>query len=72
LVNAVHEELANQLIRVRHQLRRAALAGCESGDVEATLDSFHALSQRLDDPTLSVEHGRWCTLFGCSPRSIAV
>ncbi len=55
------ESLCELVIRLRHRLRQAAVMGRHDVEVQRALDHFGDLCVRLGDPTLAIEHARWCT-----------
>lgn len=59
----MHDELSELVIRLRHRLRQAAVAGLHDVEVLRALDHFGDLSRRLGDPSLCVEHARWRAQF---------
>jgi hypothetical protein len=59
----MRDELSELVIRLRHRLRQAAVAGRHDVEVKTALDHFEDLCLRLGDPSLCVEHARWRAQF---------
>jgi hypothetical protein len=58
------DELAIEVIRLRHRLRAmAALPGYEQQEADNALERFRDISSSLGDPELLFEHARWRVQF---------
>lgn len=59
------DELATEVIRLRHKLRAMAALPCFEGhhDPHTTLNRFRDISESLGDTDLLFEHARWRVQF---------
>jgi hypothetical protein len=59
------DELAIEVIRLRHGLRAMAALPCfeQREAADTTLERFRDISQSLGDPELLFEHARWRVQF---------
>ena len=57
------DELAIELIRLRHRLRAIVVLGDTLHEANQALERFHCISESLGDTELLFEHARWRTHF---------